>query len=194
MATDCYILSGDETFAQFLRLTLCRALRSVSILPPDAPVPPATFYVLDLDTYPLPQHLGGTVLCTSMTLTRPEGLPYLWLDRPFRPARLLAVLGLARGSGEVAPEPIPDTRCVLLDGTSVTLSPTEYALYLALWEANGAFVSKDELLARLWPAGTDRGIVGVYIHYLREKLETGGRRYIVAHRGKGYALPREEKI
>ena len=192
MTSTCYILSGDATFAQFVRLCLCRTLRSVAVLQEGESIPAAPYYVVDLDTYPLPRGLGGTVLCTSALLERPQDLPYLWLDRPFRPARLLAALGLAHGTAEYCPQPIEGTRGVLVEGACVALSKTEHALFLALWEANGAFVSKEELLRRVWSPDTDPGIVGVYVHYLREKLEAGGKRYIIAHRGRGYRLPREE--
>ena len=40
----------------------------------------------------------------------------------------------------------------------------------------------------VWHGDADGGIVNVYIHYLREKLEDCGERVIIASRGRGYSL------
>jgi two-component system OmpR family response regulator len=57
-----------------------------------------------------------------------------------------------------------------------------------LVNARGAAVSREVILDRVWHGDADGGIVNVYIHYLREKLETEGERIILASRGRGYSL------
>ena len=47
---------------------------------------------------------------------------------------------------------------------------------LSIIEAGGEAVSREEILERVWHGEADGGIVNVYIHYLREKLESGGER------------------
>ena len=83
---------------------------------------------------------------------------------------------------------LPESREVILDGRSVKLTELEFALFALIVEARGESVSREEILERVWHGETDGGIVNVYIHYLREKLEGGGERVIVASRGKGYSL------
>lgn len=186
------IVTRDRTFGQFVRLTLKEYLPSVTLSDPDGPLPVCDLTVVDLDTASLPE-AGGTLLCCSARRDKPEGFPHLWLDRPFRPARLVAVLAL----GDQADPPLPlyplsDRPAVMEDGEEIALTETEYALFLALWEAEGAFVDRETLLRAVWGEGQDGAIVNVYIHYLRSKLERNGRRYLHAKRGGGYALRRGE--
>ncbi len=83
---------------------------------------------------------------------------------------------------------IPEEREVLLGGRTVRLTELEYALFALLVEAGGGAVSREEILDRVWHGDADGGVVNVYIHYLREKLETDGERMILASRGRGYSL------
>ena len=55
-------------------------------------------------------------------------------------------------------------------------------------EKRGEYVSREELLSRIWQNKTDKGILNVYIHYLREKLEKGGERIIISSRNLGYKI------
>ena len=66
---------------------------------------------------------------------------------------------------------IPERRAVLLRGREIRLTELEYALFSLIVNAKG-----------------DAGIVNVYVHYLREKLEFDGERVIGASRGRGYSL------
>ena len=36
--------------------------------------------------------------------------------------------------------------------------------------------------------GADEGVLNVYVHYLREKLERGGEKIIISSRGLGYKI------
>ncbi len=83
---------------------------------------------------------------------------------------------------------LPESREVALGDRSVKLTELEFALFALIVDACGEPVSREEILERVWHGDADSGIVNVYIHYLREKLENCGERVIVASRGKGYSL------
>jgi len=48
--------------------------------------------------------------------------------------------------------------------------------------------SREELLSRVWGNDTDPGVLNVYVHYLREKLERGGEKIILSSRKCGYRI------
>ncbi|MGH3897892.1 MAG: response regulator transcription factor [Pseudonocardiaceae bacterium] len=70
-------------------------------------------------------------------------------------------------------------------GRLVTLSPTEYALLVALADQAGQLVSQDRLAAAVWGQPKSPSVVAVYVGYLRRKL---GADRIRTVRGAGYAL------
>ncbi|MGH3754300.1 MAG: response regulator transcription factor [Pseudonocardiaceae bacterium] len=74
---------------------------------------------------------------------------------------------------------------VSVAGRLVTLSPTEYALLVALASRPGQPVSSDQLIAAVWAQPRSSNIVEVYVGYLRRKLGPDRIRTI---RGAGYAL------
>ena len=74
---------------------------------------------------------------------------------------------------------------VSVAGRLVTLSPTEYALLVALAGRPGQPVSQDQLTAAVWGQAKSSNVVEVYIGYLRRKL---GADRIRTVRGAGYAL------
>ena len=83
---------------------------------------------------------------------------------------------------------LPEKRTVMLGDREIRLTEIEYALFSLIVEAGGKRVSREEILERVWNSDADGGVVNVYVHYLREKLECGGERVIAAARGKGYSL------
>jgi two-component system response regulator QseB len=74
---------------------------------------------------------------------------------------------------------------VSVAGRLVTLSPTEYALLVALADEAGQPVSQDRLAAAVWGQPRSSNVVEVYVGYLRRKL---GADRIRTVRGAGYAL------
>ncbi|MGH3835998.1 MAG: response regulator transcription factor [Pseudonocardiaceae bacterium] len=74
---------------------------------------------------------------------------------------------------------------VSVAGRLVTLSPTEYALLVALADQPGQLVSQDRLAAAVWGQPKSSSVVAVYVGYLRRKL---GADRIRTVRGAGYAL------
>ena len=81
---------------------------------------------------------------------------------------------------------------VTLHDQSISLTPTEFRLLLALAEARGRTLSHEELLSRVWGPEYvgETGYVKRYIWYLRRKLEDDPTepRYIITERGFGYRL------
>jgi len=70
--------------------------------------------------------------------------------------------------------------------TAISLTPTEQKLLDALKAADGKPISRAELLEKVWGDSGSEGLLNLYVHYLREKLEKDGVRRIFATRGKGY--------
>lgn len=79
-------------------------------------------------------------------------------------------------------------RCAVLDGRTVRLTEVEFALLKAIYSREGGYVGREELLREVWGGNADGGVINVYVHYLREKLEVGGERVILASRGEGYKI------
>lgn len=82
-------------------------------------------------------------------------------------------------------------REAIVDGESVSLTPTESKLLYILIRNAGRIVTTEFILNRLWPmqdAQEDR--LHVHIHRLRRKIEVNPNEptYIVAERGTGYSF------
>ena len=77
------------------------------------------------------------------------------------------------------------------DGQSIELSPKEFQLLCMLMENAGRFVSRKELVARVWNIHFDceTNVVDVAIRRLRQKIDEGfATRLIKTVRGVGYVL------
>lgn len=74
---------------------------------------------------------------------------------------------------------------VHVDGRRVALSPTEFAVLLALIAEPGDVVPSDRLARQAWSEPVSANLVQVYISYLRRKI---GPERIRTVRGGGYAL------
>lgn len=81
-----------------------------------------------------------------------------------------------------------DDRCAYLGDESIRLTDAEARLLSELISADGGFVSRDTLRSRIWPDTDNDGVVNVYIHYLREKLEVHGEKIIISSRKEGYKI------
>lgn len=117
-----------------------------------------------------------------------------YIVKPFQRDEMLARLRavLRRSRGAVTPvlrwqdvEIDPAARLVTRNGARVALSANELRLLLALFEAHGRVLARDQLQARLY--GSDGSVgsntVAVYIHQLRRKLGDG---VVVTEHGLGY--------
>ena len=188
MSERVVILSCEPVFAQMLRLELEDAGYAVSVLRRDKRLPVAGVYLVDRDTFsdvtpPATRVVGyGRV-------ARAEAH---FLARPFLLSALLPMLRAEEQKTD-APALLADGAVILRDGVRVSLSPKEYALLACLIRAGGAPVTRHELLREVWGEGQNEGVVTVYLHYLRKKLERNGKKMLYAVRGGGYALRWEDE-
>src|SRR5215467_14552719 len=82
----------------------------------------------------------------------------------------------------------PQLRC---DGRPVKMHRRALGILRALAEAKGGIVSKDELMARLWPGRVvEEGNLHVHVSALRKSLEEHGEghNFVVTVPGRGYRL------
>jgi DNA-binding response OmpR family regulator len=82
-------------------------------------------------------------------------------------------------------------RVASADGHRLTLTPLEFALLAALLQAQGASVTRRELLREVWGYDFDPGtnVVDVHVNRVRRKLEDAGLADVVRTvRGEGYAV------
>ena len=79
-------------------------------------------------------------------------------------------------------------KCAYLRGEKIKLTEVEYSLLSSLLSKNGEFLSREELLRSVWQSEKSEGVLNVYIHYLREKLEGAGEKIIISSRKYGYKI------
>lgn len=108
------------------------------------------------------------------------------LALPFRHEELIACLD---GDGRTeCPMLVLGDKCASLRDKIIRFTDVEFSLLSVLADAKGEFVGREELLHRVWGGGVDGGILNVYVHYLREKLECGGEKIILSSRKRGYKI------
>ena len=110
------------------------------------------------------------------------------LCRPFERAALLCLISDSKSECALR----LGERCVYFRGREIRLTELEFSLLKRLVVAKGEFVSREEILSDVWGNDADGGIINVYVHYLREKLELDGEKVITSSRKSGYKI--EEKF
>ena len=80
-----------------------------------------------------------------------------------------------------------ESRCAYLRGEKIKLTEVELSLLSLLYE-RGEYVTREEILSTVWGGEADAGVINVYIHYLREKLERHGEKIILSSRKCGYRI------
>lgn len=103
-------------------------------------------------------------------------------------ARIRLRLGRTSGAAVIRHgELVVDTELgeVTVDGKPVALSPTEFAVLVALLSKPGEVVPARQLAAQVWSEPVSANLVQVYISYLRRKI---GAERIRTVRGGGYVL------
>ena len=75
----------------------------------------------------------------------------------------------------------------ILGEERIKLTEVEMRLYERLYSSDG-YVSRGELLEYVWHGESEAGVLNVYIHYLREKLEKWGEKIILSSRKLGYKI------
>ncbi len=104
---------------------------------------------------------------------------------PFRIGSLVALL---EDTEDSFIKDFPDEKSVILGDLKVKLTELEYSLFSLLYSRRGDFVSREEILSSVWNGKADKGILNVYVHYLREKLEKNGEKIILSSRNYGYKI------
>lgn len=142
------------------------------------------FSLVLVDRESFPNVGGGTSLPHEIRNGKPFNLPILHE----------ALIALFDGMAE-------DERSLVLDkeektatvsGRTVKLTEVEYKLLSELM-SHDSFTSREDLLLSVWEGKKDIGVVNVYVHYLREKLEAGGEKIIISSRGGGYKIDEKYK-
>ena len=122
-------------------------------------------------------HAPSLVITDTRQLpTRLSALPCLYIGEE----------GLARPFSHA--EFKEQVEALLSHSTHPLFSPTEERLYAVLKKASPDFVAREVLSRAAFGEEEDGGRLNLYIHYLRKKIETDGKKRIFAHRGKGYSL------
>ena len=126
-----------------------------------------------------------------------------YLTKPFAPKELSArIRALLRRIRPMSPghakmvfgdlEIIADEGKVLLDGTELHLTKTEFRLLVELAQNPGRVFSREALLDKVWGYDYfgDGRLVDVHVRRLRTKIETDAAnpRHVVTVRGLGYRL------
>ena len=173
------ILSDERDFSHMLKLELEDLGYTVTVAADPRRLPSAALYLVDRDRFPVAP-VGGRVLPYGRQLTG-AGV----LRRPFSLATLATAVQAPPARGLQMTED-----AVILRGERIPLTAREHALLTCLVQAGGAPLSRRDLYAAVWGGedGSDDGVVVVYLHYLRKKLERDGKKILYAVRGKGYAL------
>lgn len=107
---------------------------------------------------------------------------------PFLHADVLAIVERAEQKNDEKITLMNDGRHALLFGEKIKLTEVEYKLLFELLSTKGEYVSRESLLKKVWGEGFDSGVVNVYVHYLRNKLERDGRKIILSSRKEGYRI------
>jgi DNA-binding response OmpR family regulator len=160
-------------------LTVCRSLRQHS----DVPILILTARTGELDK------IVGLESGADDYLTKPFSLGELQ-------ARIRALLrraGSAQASDELRANDLwlnVVSRRAFLEGKELVLSPKEFSLLAELMRHQGAVLSRDLLLTRVWGYDFygDTRTVDVHVRWLREKIEQDASRpvRIMTVRGIGY--------
>lgn len=189
MCYDVCILSAEADYAAMLTLELeDRGMRVTACQTEEAAAKTeAACFLVDADAFSFLPHRGRLVRYGRRLTNTGEQL--------HRPFLLTALYNVLQGGGVMRGLSLPEgEQFALLDGERILLTAREHACLACLMQAKGTPVTRAQLLAAVWGEGeTDEGVVTVYLHYLRKKLERHGKKMIYAVRGHGYALREEEE-
>ena len=134
-------------------------------------------FIIDIDTEPM---RSGRCITVSRSVGRADisiPFPLGTVENIIEKISAGPVLSLSDGD-----------RCVYLRGERIKLTEVEFSLLSHLFKAGGEFVTREQLRSTVWDESTECGVVNVYIHYLREKLERHGEKIILSSRRCGYKI------
>ena len=133
--------------------------------------------LFDIDTAPLPIPDG------ALTMSRNEDAD---IKIPFLLGTVSTLLLSKAGSPLLSLD--KTSKCARLRGEKIKFTEVEFSLLSFLYKKGGEFATRDEILRAVWGEGADAGVINVYIHYLREKLEGHGEKIIISSRKCGYKI------
>lgn len=171
------VITKNENLYNKIRLLLRSECESVLIKDP-ADLCGTSLIFADIDTSNIPEG----VKAVSMSAVKECDI-----SLPFKHEDVLAYASEASETGEYI-DLLPDGKGARFGDITVKLTDVEYRLLRMLIEADGKFVSRDLLLEEIWGKDQESGVVNVYIHYLRSKLEKDGRKVILSSRKEGYGI------
>lgn len=134
--------------------------------------------IIDTDTCALPENYTGARVLQIGRGSRAD------ISIPFSHAELISII---EGDGDCEKIALGD-RCVYFRNEKIRLTDVEFSLVKALVSKRGEFLSREELLDTVWGGEKSQGVLNVYIHYLREKLEQSGEKIIISSRKNGYKI------
>ena len=105
------------------------------------------------------------------------------LSVPFNGDELISLFA----DGKPTPTLTLGNKVAFMHGKEIKLTEVEFSLLSILSRTDG-FVSRGELIREVWGEGVDGGVLNVYVHYLREKLEFMGEKVIISSRKLGYKI------
>lgn len=82
-------------------------------------------------------------------------------------------------------------RTAIFGNERIKLTSHEYSLLSMLLESDG-YVSREAIAQSVWENAAD-GLVNIYVHYLRRKLEANGDKVILSSRKYGYKINEKYK-
>ena len=135
----------------------------------------AYLILVDKDTARVPQ-------CEHLSMSRRDGAD---IKIPFALGTIKKLVSQENDSFIRISE---NDRSVFFHGKRIRLTDVELSLLSLLLNGRGEYVSRKDILQSVWNNGADGGVINVYIHYLREKLEKGGEKIILSSRKLGYAI------
>lgn len=145
----------------------------------DSTIPGADVYIVDAD-------------CQKFAKSKGLTMSYKDEDADIRlPFKLGALRELIFGKGKNILSLDSEKRCVHLGARVISLTDVELALFTAIYNRGGEFASRETLLKEVWSGTCDSGVINVYVHYLREKLECEGEKIILCSRKSGYAISKK---
>lgn len=170
------ILSNDKYLIRRLELELAGKAEAVT----EAESFDALIYDLECGM-PKPEFYGKTVTLSRTGASGAEAIPF--------PHGKISEL-IFSGDGKRLSVNESD-RAALFGDRRIKLTSHEYAL-LALLLAKDGYTSREEIAKKVWGDASD-GLINIYVHYLREKLESDGEKVIVSSRKYGYKINEKYK-
>lgn len=137
---------------------------------------PFALCLFDIDT------VQGEIPNGALTMSRSNGAD---IKIPFK---LGAVASLAKEERSSLLEIDKSARCAVLRGEKIKLTEVEFSLFSLIFSKRGEYAEREEILTSVWNGEKDAGVINVYVHYLREKLEKNGEKIIISSRKCGYKI------